>query len=129
MTEMDMGSAGIHDHPLKPHEHSELTAEILALRGEIEAMNMTAEAAAAAQSAAVSAEVSAEEAYDARAEILALNQRIEALAEELRGNTAAVVVEAPPAPVEGLGEPAVDEPPVVENKPPKQRKKDGLSWF
>lgn len=62
-----------------------------------------------------------------RGEVLALRAIVERIAPpEPEPEPEPIIVEAPPAPVE---EPAVEEPPVVENRPPSQTKGKGLSWF
>lgn len=124
MSEMDSG--GVHSHPHTPHDHEDIRAQIDGIKYEIAAREVAMEAEAAAATSAVAAEVAAEEAFDARAAFDDLNNRMAALADELRASSAPVIIDTP-APV--VEEPMMEEPPPAEEKPQKRKKKTGLSWF
>lgn len=119
--------AGAHEHPHDhPHEHPELLAEVVAVREEVRAAAMVNEAADVAAGAELAAGAAIEEAYDAKADVAALREEISLLRQELAAPAAAPVIVDPGPPMEE--EPEVPEPPVTENRPPRQRKKDNVWW-
>lgn len=126
MSEMDLGNAGIHSHPFQEHDHQDIRAEIIAVQAQIEAAQAMAEAQQASTEATVAAEVAIGEAYDAKAEIAALNARIDELIAAQSQEPEAVIVEAPAPAFE---EEPVEAPPEHDRKPPSQKKSSGLSWF